>query len=355
MTMSNFFYLVATDQKKGFLVGIVKAALWVLSLIFRALLLLRKVIYQVRIMPSYRLPKAVISIGNLTVGGTGKTPLIAYIAGQLMNKGAKPVILTRGYMGRGGGTKDYESDEAAMLRRALPDVPILVGSDRVKNAKNFIKDHAVDVILMDDGFQHWRLKRDLDIVTIDAANPWGNGCLLPLGILREPKSALVRADLFILTRADQGKERLSEIKNEIHKHNARAPIIEAVHRPVCFRDVRSGTAYDLHIIQEKSVYAVSSIGAPDAFIKTLTGLGARVKEHHDFCDHHHYIRGDIRKIAKSCVDGDIASIVTTEKDAVKIKRLIGEMPERLRVLSLNIKIGIIHGEDRLVERIHSVL
>lgn len=355
MTMSNFFYLVATDQKKGLLIGVVKAVLWVLSFVFGGILLLRKALYQARIAPAYRLTKPVISIGNLTVGGTGKTPLVAYIAGLLVKKGLQPVILTRGYMGRVSGVKGNESDEAAVLRGELPDVPVLVGADRVKNAKHFIKDHAVDVFLMDDGFQHWRLKRDLDIVTVDAANPWGNGCLLPRGILREPKSALARADLFVLTRSDQGKERLTAIKNDLHKQNARAPIVEAVHRPVCLCEIHSGTAYDLHMIREKKVYAVSSIGAPDAFIRTLTGLGAQVQERRDFSDHHRYTPKDIQEIVKSCVAAGISFIVTTEKDAVKLRHWAGEIPQGLRVISLVIKIDIIHGEDRLVERINTIL
>jgi tetraacyldisaccharide 4'-kinase len=205
---------------------------------------------------------------------------------------------------------------------------------------------------MDDGYQHWRLKRDMDIVTIDATNPWGNGCLLPRGILREPKRALTRADVFVLTRTDQGQGQVQQIKDDLRKYNPQAPIVETIHRPVCFRDIRSGKAFDLHSVRGKGVCAVSSIAAPEAFIRTLTGLGAEIKERFDFRDHHRYSPEDLRQVVQRCHAAGLTVIVTTEKDAVKIKQWTREIPETVRVLSLTIKINIIHGEDRLIERIH---
>lgn len=230
--MKRFIYLVATDQIKGGAVLAVKPMLWVLSRIYLALIVLRKIFYKIGIFRCHRLSVPVISVGNLTMGGVGKTPLVEFIAQTLKKKEIRPVILMRGYMQGDTSGRSQNSDEATMLRSILADIPVLIGADRVKNAKEFIKKNKADVFLLDDGFQHWRLSRDIDIVAIDTTDPWGNGDVLPRGILREPRTALGRADIFVLTKTDLAAKQLETLKTELRAIHPKALIVETVHKPV---------------------------------------------------------------------------------------------------------------------------
>ena len=218
-------------------------------------------------------------MGNITVGGTGKTPLVVKIAQIYKQNKLKPVILTRGYMGRGVAGNNKQSDEAAMMREILPDVPILSGADRIKNAEQFLKNNQADVFILDDGFQHWRLARDLDIVAIDATNPWGNGRLLPRGILREPLAALRRANLLILTKVDLGREQTGLIRKRLAAIGCAQQLIETVHRPARLMDLKTGMSRELETIAGQRVCAVCSLGAPAAFAATLTQLGQKSRKH----------------------------------------------------------------------------
>jgi tetraacyldisaccharide 4'-kinase len=237
----------------------------------------------------------------------------------------------------------------------LTDVPVLVGADRVKNAKTYLGKNKADIFILDDGFQHWRLSRDLDIVVVDSTNPWGNGHLLPRGILREPRGALVRAQIFVLTKTDIGRDRLQDIKKDLSVTNPRALMVEAVHAPVCFLDGRSGGVEDIGVIKGRTVCAVSSIGAPGSFTETLVNLGADVKEHVVFMDHHVYGPGDIERIVKLCREREVVMLVTTEKDAVKLKPFLNLCPRPIRVLFLRIKMSVVQGEEAFLERIYRLL
>ena len=249
----------------------------------------------------YRLGRPVVSVGNITVGGTGKTPLVVKIAQIYKQNKLKPVILTRGYMGRGAAGNNKQSDEAAMMREILPDVPILSGADRIKNAEQFLKNNQADVFILDDGFQHWRLARDLDIVAIDATNPRGNGRLLPRGILREPLAALRRANLLILTKVDPGREQTGLIRKRLAAIRMRAAkLIETVHRPARLMDLKTGMSRELETIAGQRVCAVCSLGAPAAFAATLTQLGAKIQKAFNFADHYVYNTTDIRGILEHC-------------------------------------------------------
>jgi len=353
--MKKFLYLVATDRIGGGAVTLLKGILWCLSQVYRLILSLRKVIYSIGLFKRHQLACPVISVGNLTMGGSGKTPLVAFIARTLKEKGVQPVILIRGYMGERANARSQDSDEAVMLEHMLPGIPVLAGPDRVRNARDFLSQNKADVFLLDDGFQHWPLARDIDIVMIDATNPWGNGCLLPRGILREPKNALLRARIFVLTKTDLGAGHVPKIKNDLSLINPEALIVETVHKPVSLDDMRSGAAMDLASIRGQKVCAVCSIGDPGSFTKTLTGLGVNIDVSFAFMDHHNYKRADIKQIIQSCDDREIATIVTTAKDAVKLKPFLGAFAEHMRILSLGIKISMTHGKETFLERIHRLL
>ena len=332
-----------------------KGVLWVFSKIYLVLIVLRKFFYKIKIFKCHQLSVPVISVGNLTMGGVGKTPLIEYIAQVLKKKGIQPVILMRGYMEGNVDGRIQNSDEAIMLRNILADIPVLVGADRVRNAKEFEKRNKVSIFLLDDGFQHWPLARTMDIVAIDVTNPWGNGHLLPRGILREPKSALGRVHIFVLTKTDLGAHEPEKLKADLKTINPSALIVETVHKPVLFSDIRSGKDLDLISVYGQRIFPVCGIGDPDSFVRTLKKLGVQIDEQFTFMDHHRYELSDVVRITKLCQDKSITTIVTTEKDAVKLRHFLNIFPDDIRILSLKIKIFIINKEGQFLERISDIL
>jgi tetraacyldisaccharide 4'-kinase len=277
---------------------------------------LRNRLYDRGWKASYRAPVPVVSIGNLTLGGTGKTPCVAYVAGFFRRWKRRVAILSRGYGGTGG-----LNDEALVLAENLPDVPHLQGPDRVALATAAVRDQRGDVLVLDDGFQHRRLARDLDVVLVDATLPWGHGHLFPRGLLRERPTSLRRAGVVVLTRCDQVAEperrRLRESVLRIAPH---AQVAETVHRPL---DLINGqrTIAPLDRLRDRPVVAFCGIGNPAAFQQTLTGLGLTVAAFRPFPDHHAYPRTDIEALiawalrqARDCI------VVTTQKDLVKLRR-----------------------------------
>lgn len=318
--MKDLLYRIVTDDVHGPLAGILKFFLWVLSFIYLALVTAVAWLYRSGILKQHHLGRPVVSVGNITVGGTGKTPLVVKIAQIYKENKIKPVILTRGYMGR-GPAQSAQSDEAAMMREILGDVPVISGADRIKNARNFLKYNQADVFILDDGFQQWRLARDLDIVAIDTTNPFGNGCLLPRGILREPLAALRRANLLILTKVDLGREQMDLIRKRLAAIGCTQQLIETVHRPVRLMDLKTGVSRELKSIAGQRVCAVCSLGAPAAFAATLTQLGAKIQKAFNFDDHYVYNTADIRSILEHCRRNHIGIVITTQKDAVKLADL----------------------------------
>ncbi len=360
--MSNFPYRVVTDDVHGPLIGVLKLFLWLLSFVYLFAVTLMVSLYQRGILKQHRLPCRVISVGNITVGGTGKTPLVIKIAQIYKENKFKPVILTRGYMGRGIRGNNKQSDEAAMMREILPDVPVLSGADRIRNAEAFLKSNRADVFILDDGFQHWRLARDLDIVAIDATNPWGTGRLLPRGILREPLYALRRANLLVITRTDSGDGRVDAIRERLTAIGCAQEIAETVHRPARLVDLISGEPRGLKMLHGQTVCLLSSIGAPAAFTATVRQLGAKVQKAFNFTDHYVYNAKDIRDILEHCRRNHVGIVVTTQKDAVKLTGLrdeffskgsLWQQPRDVELFSLHIELTVRDGtgENAFVKRI----
>jgi tetraacyldisaccharide 4'-kinase len=331
MNMRRYFYNLATDLPPhqslwyggGFIVLPIKILLWMLSLIYG--LAVRVLIFFYRLKP-IRLNCKVISVGNITLGGTGKTALVEFIARYLRSRGHKVAILTRGYKRKitdyGLTISDYEEmgDEPYMLKANLKGIPVIVDADRGRAANLAIREYGVDTVILDDGFQQWRIAKDLDIVTIDVNNPLGNRRLLPRGILREPVSSLGRADLLVLTKINLSKAQdVEKIKGELNRLSPLGLIIESTHKPVGFYDIASPTElFDAKALRGETVTLFSGIGDPDSFEDLITGLGINIGLSFRFPDHYNYTQEDLDKIIKDSRDKNLDTIITTQKDAARL-------------------------------------
>jgi len=331
--MLNYLYNLATDKYRGIVPSILKLILFILSLIYG--LVVRILIFFQSLWP-FRLGCKVISVGNITLGGTGKTVLVEYIARYLKCQGKKVAIVSRGYkrVSKCQGVKVSEclsskasedrqsvfemGDEPYMLSKKLGDIPVIVDADRIRGAKVAIKDFSADTIILDDAFQQWKIKKDLEIITVDASNPFGNKQLLPRGILREPLSSLKRADIFILTKVNLNPD-ISTVKNLLAKINPQAPIIESSHRVCGIHDILNlQENVNVDDLKSKIVGIFCGIGDPESFANSITSLGIKIGLSFSFRDHHNYTQKDLDGIVKSCKEKNIDTVVTTEKDASRI-------------------------------------
>jgi tetraacyldisaccharide 4'-kinase len=263
-------------------------------------------------------PVPVISVGNLTVGGTGKTPCVEMVARICRDEfDLVTVILSRGY-----GSERGPNDEALVLEANLPDVPHLQGADRVALARTAIEELEAEVLILDDGFQHRRLGRDLDLVLIDATDPWGGGSLLPRGLLREPAWGLRRAAQVLLTRCDLvPAERIEALERQVRRLAPGISVGRTVHAPLGLiaADESTGPTTDL---VGKPILGVCGIGNPDGFYATLRHLGADVRDLATFPDHHAYSRQDVDTlIERAGLLPREGWVVTTQKDLVKLRTM----------------------------------
>jgi tetraacyldisaccharide 4'-kinase len=306
----------------------------------------RNQLYQ-RILKPVRLDAKIISVGNITVGGTGKTPFVETIARYLQNQGKQVVIQSRGYGRRSAGfitvsdgknllvTPDLAGDEPYLLARKLPGVPVIVGNDRLSATQQAIERFQPDVVILDDAFQHRRITRDLDIVLLDTRRPWGNGRLLPAGPLRETPENINRAGLIVLTRSEDPK--MTSLRLNALKMQTGIPIITSKHRPIEWADIHANKAHALQHLQHKDLVAFCGIGNPDSFIKTLNEIGIKPLVTMNFKDHHWYTEKDMVKIKQTAVKSGATVLVTTEKDGV---RLIGLRDLDLPIYCLRIECTI---------------
>jgi tetraacyldisaccharide 4'-kinase len=315
----------------------------------------RNAAYDAGVLPVHRLACRVICVGNLTAGGTGKTPTVLALAQALVRAGATPCIVLRGYAGTraepsvvsDGRTVllDWRQagDEAVLLATRLPRVPVLVGADRVGAGRLALRRFGPDAILLDDGFQHRRLHRDVDLVLLDAADPFGGGRLLPRGRLREPLGALRRAHGVLVTHADRVAD-CAPLGEAIRRLSGGVPDAWARHRAVCLVDVERGAEERLETLEGRKVLAVCGIGRPASFLDTLHGLGAQLVGAKAFPDHHAFREEDRRAVADAASMAGAEWILTTEKDAV---RLTGQGGFGRPTFALRIALDVIRGADAL--------
>jgi len=308
-----------------------------------------------------RLPCRVISVGNITVGGTGKTPATIAIAGEARRRGFVPGILTRGYRGTMKGPcfvtkgdkplldEEEAGDETVLIAERLKDVAVVKGADRYEAGMFALSSLPIelrpDIFILDDGFQHWKLFRDRDILLIDGTNPFGNRRLLPLGPLREPLNAIGRASIIVITKMEEGKEMgdrgrysVNSLIEEVRRHNTKAPLFFAEHRPINFATV-SGETFPLEWAMGKRFFGFSGIGNPESFRDTLVTAGLDLTGVTSYRDHYRYDTGDLRTIIEGSKKSSADWIVTTEKDIMRLKRL--DLPENL--VSLAIEFAVDEG------------
>ena len=269
--MKEYLYNLATDKSRGFLASGLKFILLLLSFIYGLII---RILIFILSLDLKRFDIRVISIGNITVGGTGKTSLVEFISSHLRKKGYRLAILTRGYKRKGA---DSMGDEPRMLSKNLGDLPVIVDKNRERGAKRAIREYNSDTVILDDGMQQWHIRKDLEIVTIDALNPFGNGHMLPRGILRQPLAYLKKADIFVLTKTNLTNN-LDGLVSVLNKYNPKALVVESIHYPVGFYDLRKPQElFNVDCFKGKEVALLSGIGDPDSFSKLILSLGIRVE------------------------------------------------------------------------------
>ena len=331
-------HLIHIKKVDGIPMHLFMGLLYLFSLVYEQLVNIKLLTYKLGIIGKDKLSCYVISLGNITVGGTGKTPTAQRLARDIRDMGYRVVILNRGYRAKWHGKVGIVSDgktlqmdaaeagdEAYMLAKHLPNVPVLIGAERAVTGRYAIEHFGAEVAILDDGYQHWQLIRDMDILLVDAVNVFGNGHLLPRGTLRESMSHISRADVCLITKVDQAEAgAVSNIQETVHKYNADAKIVESIHQPRCliplaewFIDL-SSEGISVENISGKTIMAVSAIGNPASFERTLRDLGATIIESIRYPDHHEYTVKEMQDVLQQADALGAESIVITEKDAVKI-------------------------------------
>lgn len=348
------------------------AVLYGLSCIFRFVVSVRYRFYDLGVLRRFPLGCQVISIGNVTAGGTGKTPVTEKFARELTAAGRKVAILSRGYRRKEAPwwqrvfmqvvtpplvvsdgkhvllDSAVGGDEPYMLASNLPGVAVVVDRNRVKAGRYAIKRLGCDTLILDDGFQYQKLKHSVEVVLVDSTNPFGNGHMLPRGVLREPARNLKRADIIFLTKC---RGDVSAVKAEIRRYNDTAEIVECNHTPKSLKDVWSREEYPLSWLEGKTVCTLSGIASPKGFENSLRRLGAKVVWCERYADHHRYDSSEILYALNRTADMGSDALVTTEKDAVRFPRF-ETVP--VRCLYLRIAIEILSGREnfnQIIDRI----
>ena len=334
---SRFREIISGDARDGvarLLRPMLRAASWP----YGTAAALRRAAYRRGWRRSCQAGVPVVSVGNITTGGTGKTPLVAWVVGQLGRQGRRPAVLIRGYRGRDG-----KSDEAELLER-LTGAPVIVDPDRLAGAARAVAGGA-DVLVMDDGFQHLRLRRDLDIVTIDATCPFGHDALLPRGLLRESPAVLALADMLVLTRCDQvSQSQLLSLRKRLARLAPGVTVAETIIRPTRILG-HDAAPLPAEALAARAVWAFCGLGNPENFYRTLTGLGARLLGQTTFNDHHAYVPADVEALAARADAAGAELLLTTAKDAVKLHGLAAQV--RWLEIELEFRTGRQELEDRL--------
>src|SRR2546423_5270726 len=346
--IETFVLEVILEHRPGKRPAFFRFLLPLLSKVFAVAVKIRRFLYNVRLLRDSALGVQVIAIGNLTVGGTGKTPVVEKFARELQNQGRTVAILSRGYRSKPPpltkrlinkvllrddttaprGVSDGKSllldsemagDEPYMLASNLKDVIVLVDKDRVKSGRYAIEKFGCDTLLLDDGFQYWKLRgRRMDVVLIDYQQPFGNEHMLPRGTLREPPSHLARASAIFITKSDGNT---ATLRRRLAELNAQAGIIECVHHPLYFEDVFTGERYNLELLKEKKIASFSGIAQPESFELSLVKLGAELVYSKRFADHHRFSQQEVLNVINRSKKRQAHAIITTQKDAVRFPKI----------------------------------
>lgn len=370
---------VIFGRARGFRAAMMRFLMSWLSWLFRVLVQCRIALYRIGWKPQEYLGAQVVAIGNLTVGGTGKTPVVELLAKSLRDRGRKVAILSRGYKSKkldraqkwtGADGKPvpaermprivstgnallldskFAGDEPFMLARNLDGVAVIVDKDRVKGGRFAVGELKAETLLLDDGMQYLDLAHSFDITLVDSLSPFGTGALLPRGTLREPPRNLRRASYILITKCDGTPN--TDLIARIRRYNPVAEIIECAHNPVHLENLYTREREPLAFLDGKWVGAISAIAVPESFERSLAALGAKVEIKRRFSDHHRFNRRDVDDFMQRCVERDMEIIVTTEKDAVRFPH-----PTEINVpiYFLRIEVQILTGQeawDGMVDRL----
>jgi tetraacyldisaccharide 4'-kinase len=309
----------------------VRTILYAISLLYRLIVNLRNYLYDQQIFREVKLPCPVISVGNITAGGTGKTPCVIRIGQMLQEQGWKPVVLSRGYGGKSSHPVNIVSDgknillsgkiagdEPLLIARSLPGIPVIIGHKRIVTGRAAIDSFGADVLICDDAFQHRQIFRDINLVLLDSRAPLGNGHMLPRGSLREPASSLGRADAFILTRTTE-EMAANAIAGRMPFETGNIPLFSSIHRPVDAVKGDYSKTLPLSELQGKKVCAFSGIARPDSFEKAIRDAGAEITSLEIFPDHHRYSQKELESIRGNSAKSGADLILTTEKDGMRLQ------------------------------------
>ncbi|MGZ4963688.1 MAG: tetraacyldisaccharide 4'-kinase [Limisphaerales bacterium] len=360
---------VIFEQRRDKKAAVIRACLHVLSKGYTGIIKLRRFLYDMRLLRDSTLGIQVIAIGNVTVGGTGKTPVVEKFARELKNQGRTVAILSRGYRSkppplpkrmwntllfRSDSTpprivsdgksllldSETAGDEPYMLASNLKDVVVLVDKNRVKSGRYAIENFGCDTLLLDDGFQYWKLAgRRHDVVLIDCQQPFGNEHLLPRGTLREPVSHLARATTIFITKSDGNT---AELRKRIAHYNTTAGIIECVHHPLYFEDVFTGERHGLEYVKGKRIASLSGIAQPESFEQSLVKGGAELVYSKRFADHHRFTQQEILNVINRSKKRQADAILTTQKDAVRFPKIDRR---DIPILFMRVEIKILNGAE----------
>jgi tetraacyldisaccharide 4'-kinase len=344
----NRYLALVSGQARGFAADLARTGLLLVSVPYGWAMRARNGLFDRGWRRALRASVPVISVGNLTLGGTGKTPCVEYVARLFRDHRLRVAVLSRGY-----GSAGNRNDEALVLEENLQDVPHLQGSDRVALAATACEQLKSEILILDDGFQHRRLGRDLDVVLVDATNPWGHGRLFPRGLLRESPSGLCRAHVVALTRSDQAsQEQRERLRQTIARLTPCSLIIETVHQPLDLQS-SAGESLPLDALQDRPVFAYCGLGNPEAFRRTLLDLGADLRAFRTFPDHHVYTRTDVEALRtwarQQATEG---LVVTTQKDLVKLR--LTELGGRA-LYALRVRLHVTSGQDEFDHKLLSMV
>jgi tetraacyldisaccharide 4'-kinase len=393
MNYEQSYRRLISGQSSGFGASILRFLLGIAAIGYSLVVRLRNFLYSKGLLKVHHVDSAVLCVGNITVGGTGKTPLVVWLCNlitqnpKLKTQNCRCAILTRGYKARAQENKNFK-DEIAILADSCPEAEVIVNPDRVAGAAEATDKYAAEVLIMDDGFQHRRLARDLDIVAIDVTQPFGYGKMLPAGLLREPVSSLKRAGAVVITRCDQVTEaQLNELEQKLQATNPDIVIAKSIHAAVSVKypepsviPAKAGIQKDnkkmdsclrracpvldtgndnIDQLKGKKVFAFCGIGNPDAFLNTIKNLGAELAGSKIYDDHYHYTDACLADISERAGELGADLILTTQKDWTKVisnsKFPISKSKSPPPFAYLAIEIKFLSGEDKLTALIKDTL
>jgi tetraacyldisaccharide 4'-kinase len=337
-----------SGARRGWLANAVRGMLWLASYPYGLVMLVRNRAYDLGWLKQAQSSIPVVSVGNLTVGGTGKTPAVAFLARWFRERQVRVAIVSRGY----GALENDRNDEAKELEEKLPDVPHLQNPDRIAAVQLAFEELDSQLVLLDDGFQHRRLARDLNILMLDALEPFGYGHLLPRGLLREPIRSLKRVDVIIVSRADQvSDQKLADLRTVLQRYAPKAAWVEAIHEPQALRNY-AGEQASLDRLAGARVLAFCGLGNPRGFLQTLRQRSVNVVDQVLFPDHHPFQASDLERLAQLAHASKADMFVCTGKDLPKIGLTEWHgMP----IWALDISLTIQAGLEPLEERLQQVL